>query len=114
MSGRDALLPLPTDLAAFAGHTVAAHRVDVLSVPANEGAWVGTDAKNHIWVEFIGPGESPFHLVAGQHLTFSGKLLRNPPEYSEAVGLPAGLDASELDRMGLHIEANYNAVHISR
>jgi RNA polymerase sigma factor (sigma-70 family) len=113
MSGARALLPMPDDgLAPFAGKPVRALRVTVLSVPANEGAWLGTDTRNHVWVEFVGPGESPFHLVAGRRLTFTGLLVRNPPNFAATIGLHAGLDASALDQAGLHIEVSYGSVRI--
>jgi RNA polymerase sigma factor (sigma-70 family) len=114
-SGGHGLLPIPsTGLSAYEGRAVIANNVKVLSAPANEGAWVGTDARNHVWVEFIGPGESPFTIVPGQRLTFTGQLVRNPPTYTETLGLPPGIDAQAINRMGLHIAVGYNAVRVTK
>lgn len=113
MSGVLPLLPIPAGgLARFDGRAVTAQKLLVLSVPANEGAWLGTDPTNRVWVEFIGPGESPFHIVPGQHLTFAGALKKNAAAYSESIGLEDGPDANYLDLMDLHIEVAYPAVHI--
>jgi RNA polymerase sigma factor (sigma-70 family) len=115
MAGATPLLPLPVGgLEPFEGRAVSAWALTVLSVPANEGAWLGTDAENRVWVEFIGPGESPFHVLPGQRLTFVGMLKRNRPDYARSIGLgPGGAGASVLDAMVAHIEVAYSSVHIA-
>jgi RNA polymerase sigma factor (sigma-70 family) len=113
VSGRQMLLPIPAGgLAAFAGRPVEAQHLLVLSVPADEGAWLGTDPGNRVWVEFVGTGESPFDIRVGQHLTFRGELARNPPSYAQRVGLPLGSNASALTRAGVHIDLPYASVEI--
>jgi RNA polymerase sigma factor (sigma-70 family) len=112
MSGTESLLPLPPGgLAPLVGRPVQAQSVLVLAVPSDEGAWIGTSAQSKVWLRFVGSGESPFKVVAGQHLTFTGSIGANSPAFA-ASGLSAG-DLSSVTAQGAHIEVTYTALRIT-
>jgi DNA-directed RNA polymerase specialized sigma24 family protein len=76
------------------GHQVSAEAASVASVPANEGFFVRTCDGKQVWVRLAGPGESPVHIRAQDHVTFTGVVRR-----IGRVGLPRGLSASDVERL---------------
>lgn len=90
-------------LARYEGKQARASGVQVLSVPSDEGFWVGPSDDNRIWVSLIGSGESSIRVRSGQSLQFEGKLVRNPPGLISRIGLEPREGAAELRRQGYHI-----------
>ncbi|MDQ6698461.1 MAG: sigma-70 family RNA polymerase sigma factor [Actinomycetota bacterium] len=102
------LLPLsPTRWRQLAGRRVVAKAVPVLSVPADEGFWVGDSAtKRRIWVQLETRGESRVHVIAGHRVSFTGRLRLHGPGFARAVGVDDAEGGSELTSMGAHLEVD--------
>lgn len=83
-------------------------------VDADEGFWVGTDGGNQPWVQLIGRGESPFQVRTGQRATFTGRLIPNPPGFTQRVGMVPQEGAALAGRQGHHIEVAYADITWSR
>jgi hypothetical protein len=104
-----ALLPLPAGgLAAFADQAAEGKGVNVESVVADEGFWVGSDPNNRVFVFLsdeakAAEGESPFQVKTGQQVDFSGTVKALPNDLT-----PFGVDRSEgadqLRQQGHYIE----------
>jgi hypothetical protein len=103
------LLPVPSHevLARHAGQPVRDVNVPARGVDADEGFWVGTDGGNQLWVQLIGRGESPFQVRTGQRATFTGRLIPNPPGFTQRVGMVPQEGAALAGRQGHHIEVAY-------
>ena len=103
------LLPVPGRevLARHAGQPVRGVNVPARGVYADEGFWVGTDDGNQLWVQLVGRGESPFQVRTGQRATFTGRLVPNPPEFAERIGMVPEEGAALTGRQGHHIEVAY-------
>ena len=95
-SGGRGLLPIPAGgLASFAGQPAEGKGVNVESVVADEGFWVGNDPNNRIFVFLsdqakAAEGESPFQVKAGQKVNFTGSVKPLPNDLT-----PFGVDRSE-------------------
>ena len=104
-----ALLPLPSGgFAAFSGKAAEGRGVNVESVVADEGFWVGDNPSNRIFVFLsdeakAAEGESPFQVKAGQRIDFTGTVKAIPNDLT-----PFGVDQSEgadqLRQQGHYVE----------
>lgn len=104
-----ALLPLPAGgLASALDQAADGKGVNVESVVADEGFWVGSDPNNRLFVFLsdeakAATGESPFQVKAGQKVDFAGTVKALPDDLT-----PFGVDRSEgadqLRQQGLYIE----------
>jgi RNA polymerase sigma factor (sigma-70 family) len=83
--------PLPTGPA-------VAREVRVLSVPADEGFWVGSDTSDRLFVRLVGAGESRPTVAVGDVVSFSGRMLRPEPGLARALGVSAQEGAADLVR----------------
>jgi len=111
----EALVPLPAGrLTPYAGQTVTATGVLVQSVPADEGFWVGTNVADRVWVQLAvgGAGESPEQVRAGDHVSFRGAVVANPPGFARRAGVTAAEGAAQLERQGAHIAVNGALLHL--
>jgi RNA polymerase sigma factor (sigma-70 family) len=102
----EAILPLSgrPPLAHYAGRRVQGTAARVQLVAADEGFWVGGAAPNRVWVRLTGTRESPFRVRAGQRVSFSGRMVANPPRFAADAGVDAAEGAALLERQGYHIE----------
>jgi RNA polymerase sigma factor (sigma-70 family) len=91
------------DLASHEGERAKATGVRVLSVPSDEGFWIGPGPDERVWVRLRGRGESPFQVKAGQSLYFVAKIVRNSPGMVERMALSREEGAAELRRLRFHI-----------
>jgi hypothetical protein len=91
------------ELAPHEGEPARATGVHVLSVPSDEGFWIGPGIDDRVWVRLRGRGESPFQVKAGQSLHFVGKVVRNSPGMVERMALSPAEGAAELRRLRFHI-----------
>jgi RNA polymerase sigma factor (sigma-70 family) len=91
------------ELAPHEGDPARATGVHVLSVPSDEGFWIGPGTDDRVWVRLRGRGESPFQVKAGQSLHFVGKVVRNSPRMVERMALSPAEGAAELRRLRFHI-----------
>ena len=86
----------------------------VLSVPADEGFWLGTSETERVWVQLTGEaGESPYQVQAGDTVDFQGTVVPNPSGFSQQVGIAEADGAAQLTQQGYHIEVDKAAVSLS-
>ena len=106
------LLPVPGRevLARHAGQPVRGVHVPIRGVYADEGFWIGTGRDDQLWVRLIGQGESPFRVRSGQRVSFTGRLVPNPPGFAEQVGMVPVEGAALAGRQGHHIEVAYDDI----
>ena len=109
----DPLLPLAVadgvgrdgDLTRLSGKRAVAHRIRVLSVPADEGFWVGTDDDDRVWVQLTGlPPESPYTVRAGDAVDFSARIRPNGRGFARRVGVDADEGAATLTAQRQHLD----------
>ena len=99
-------------LASLVGQEVAGRAVRVLSVPADEGFWVGANDTDRVWVKLIPSGESPLHVVPGQLLDLSGPVVAHGADFAGNEGVTAAEGADQLTRAAAHVEANQDTVEV--
>ncbi len=88
------------------GQPAEGRSVGVLSVPSDEGFWVGTDNTNRVFVHLaLAPSESPFDIDPGDTVNFSGTVRALPPDPQAAFGLTPAEGLADLRRHGAYIEA---------
>lgn len=119
-AGGVSLLPLSESagsvgsLAGYAGDPAIGTGVRVLSVPADEGFWVGTSATDRVWVQLIGVGESPYTVLPGDRASFTGQVVTHSPAFASGIGAgdQAGVDL--LTAQGAHIEVGMDRLSLNR
>lgn len=80
-----------SSLSALRGTAVSGCRVRVLSVPTDEGFWVGRDRNTAVWVQLSGYGESPVDVDVGGLVSFTGRVVPQSPAFARKVGLRSGV-----------------------
>ena len=117
--GRSALAPAAgTDAAAalggLAGQPVTATGVRVLSVPADEGFWLGTSETERVWVQLTGEaGESPYQVQEGDLVDFEGTVEAHDAAFAEQVGVDAAEGAQQLTEQAAHLEVAKSSLRLS-
>ena len=107
------LVPLTrAELRERAGRTVVAREVPVMSVPADEGFWIGSGEQRRIWVQLVTPEESPARVESGARVSFRGELVAHGPDYAARVGIDAAGGAERLTEMGAHVIAEASRLTI--
>jgi hypothetical protein len=106
------VLPVGGDRVALAGQRVTARGVRVLSVPADEGFWVGDGPSARAWVQLSASGESPVRIRAGQRLSFVGEVVRHDQDFARRVGATNPDDVRALTRQGAHVVVDGRAVTV--
>lgn len=82
----------------------------VESVVADEGFWVGQDARNRVFV-FLTPqarrsaGESGFQVEAGQTVSLRGTVKASSAQFAERAGVSADEGAQQLVEQAGYVEA---------
>lgn len=92
------------DLREHVGDRVVADGVEVDAVPADEGFWVDA-GDDRVWVQVDTAGESPFAVLEGQRLDFTGSVVAHGADFVQQPDFPAG-DAEELIDAGAHVEVD--------
>jgi RNA polymerase sigma factor (sigma-70 family) len=115
ISEGQAILPLAgrPPLARYAGKGVQGRGVRVQMVAANEGFWIGTSARDRVWVQLTRTRESPFKVKTGQRVWFIGTMVANPPGYPKQVGVTTAEGASLLRQQGYHVEVQADRLRFS-
>jgi hypothetical protein len=117
----DPLLPLAVadgvgrdgDLTRLSGGRAVAHRIRVLSVPADEGFWVGTGDNDRVWVQLTGlPPESPYTVRAGDAVDFVARVRPNGRGFARRVGVDADEGAATLTAQRQHIDVAKRALDL--
>ncbi|TFV86176.1 hypothetical protein [Blastococcus sp. CT_GayMR16] len=102
-------------LGALAGQPVTGTGVRVLSVPADEGFWVGTSDQQRVWVQLTGEvGESPYQVTEGDTVDFEGTVVAHDAAFAAGVGVDDAEGAGQLTSQGSHLEVAKSAVALSR
>ncbi len=120
VSGEQDLLQLvaggdaATAFAEFAGQPATATGVQVLSVPADEGFWVGSSDTERVWVQLTGEaGESPYQVQEGDRVDFEGSVVAHDEAFAGEVGVDEADGAGQLTEQGHHVEVAKSAVQLS-
>jgi len=109
-AGGTSLLPLSEaatpdgSLAEYVGEPAVGRGVTVLSVPADEGFWIGTSDADRVWVQLIGPGESPYVVRPGDTVSFDGVVVAHGADFPGRVGVGRDEGADRLADQDAHIE----------
>ena len=114
LAGTASVLTRPSvqTLARYTGRSATANHVRVLSVPANEGFWIGSTTKNRVWVQLTGAGESGYTVHAGDLVSFTnGTVASNGPSYPSKVGVTEAEGADQLAAEGQHINVPQSSLH---
>ena len=114
------VLPLAagTDAAAalggLAGQPVTATGARVLSVPADEGFWLGTSETERVWVQLTGEaGESPYQVQEGDLVDFEGTVEAHDAAFAEQAGVDDAEGAQQLVDQAAHLTVAKSAVRLS-
>ncbi|HST80783.1 MAG TPA: hypothetical protein VLL08_03455 [Kineosporiaceae bacterium] len=116
------LLPLPAadgvgpngDLTLLTGKQATARGVRVLTVPADEGFWIGTGRSNRVWVQLTGPPpESPYQVRPGDRVSFSARITPNGRNFARRVGVTRAEGAGTLAAQGQHISVPKQALTLA-
>ncbi|HEY1673510.1 MAG TPA: sigma-70 family RNA polymerase sigma factor [Streptosporangiaceae bacterium] len=94
---------------AMVGRRADAAGVTVQSTVTHNGFWIGSPALR-MWVQLEGPLR-PLHIVAGDHLRFTGIVAANGSTYPAGAGV-TGPDATLLRRQGAHIAVDTTNVQV--
>ncbi|TQS42233.1 hypothetical protein [Cryptosporangium phraense] len=112
--GSTVIVPHPADdggdLRSYRGQQAEGQQVLVLSVPADEGFWVGSGPLDRIWVQMSGPGESGFVVQSGQHVSFTGTVVEHDRGFADRVGVNMLEGAARLTSEGAHLEVPRSTV----
>jgi hypothetical protein len=101
--------PASTVLATQVGLDVSLARVQVLSVPADEGFWVSSD-HGRLWVQIDTARESPYTVAEGDVVSLSGRVVAHNPSFPGQVGVNSGEGAGDLAAQGAHITIPLNGL----
>ena len=99
------VFPLKGDgeVARYAGDRVRATKVEVESVPADEGFWIGTEEGDRIFVLLTSRGESHPSVRSGDVVSFGGAMVEHGPSFPQRIGVRASEGAAQLSRQGAHV-----------
>ena len=117
--GRSVLaLAAGTDAAAalggLTGQPVSATGARVLSVPADEGFWLGTSETERVWVQLTGEaGESPYQVQEGDLVAFEGTVEAHDAAFAEQAGVDDAEGAQQLADQAAHLTVAKSAVRLS-
>ena len=92
-------------LGSATGQAVTGSAVQVLTVPADEGFWVGTSDADRVWVQLTGAsGESPYTVQEGDSVDFTGSVVPHDAGFADQVGVDEAEGASQLTGQAAHLE----------
>lgn len=99
--------PLPTG-------TATGRDLVVVSVPADEGFWVGTGPGEQVWVQLVATDESAATVRPGDRVSFLGEARRADADAPSRFGLSARDGAGELRETALYVEVAEADLVVSR
>jgi hypothetical protein len=91
------------------GQRVTMSRVQVQSVPADEGFWVDSD-HGRVWVQIDTRRESPYTVSRGEVVSFTGTVVAHGQDYPAQVGVTGSEGAAALAAQGAHIRIPVNGI----
>ena len=101
-------------LSGVTGQPVTATGVRVLSVPADEGFWIGTSDTQRVWVQLTGEaGESPYQVQEGDLVDFEGTVVAHDAGFAPQVGVDDAEGAAQLSQQAQHLEVAKSSVRLA-
>jgi hypothetical protein len=92
------------NLSGLSGKRAVANSARVLTVPADEGFWLGTSNTDRVWVQLTGlPPESPYTVLPGDTVSFTGRISPNGRDFARAVGVTRAEGAAKLTAQRQHV-----------
>jgi hypothetical protein len=102
------------DLTALSGKEAVAWDALVLTVPADEGFWLGTSSTDRVWVQLTGlPPESPYVVLPGDTVSFTARITPNGPEFARRVGVTQAEGAATLTAQRQHLAVPKRALNLN-
>ena len=102
-------------LSRYDGQDAVANGVEVQSVPADEGFWVGTSETDRVWVQLVGQaGESAYQVRAGDLVDFEGTMKSHAAGFAAEVGVTDDEGAQQLSAQQEHVEVAMGSVQLSK
>lgn len=102
------------NLSAYVGEKATATAVQVQSVPADEGFWVGSSATDRVWVQLTGgSGESPYKVKKGDAVSFTGMVAANGSGFAAKAGVTDAEGKKLLSAQGQHIAVAKSALKLA-
>lgn len=93
------------------GKQVTGSAIQVFSVPADEGFWVGTQ-NDRVWVQLRGTAESKVKVRPGAKLNIEGVIAAHGSGFASRVGVTPAEGAKELTQAAAHVEVQRNKLKI--
>ncbi|WP_138758823.1 hypothetical protein [Modestobacter altitudinis] len=101
-------------LSRVSGQTVTGTAVQVLSVPADEGFWIGRSTSQRLWVQLTGPaGGSPDPVRQGDLVDLTGTVVAHDAGFAAAAGVDDAGGAAQLVAQGQHVEVDRADLQLS-
>jgi RNA polymerase sigma factor (sigma-70 family) len=88
----------------YAGDGVSARGVRVLSVPSDEGFWIGTGQRDRVWVRLKTSGESSIRVERGKRVSFSGRVVSHRDGFADRMNVQPREGRAVLQDQDQHIE----------
>jgi RNA polymerase sigma factor (sigma-70 family) len=109
-AGTDLLALQPSQLQGLSGQQVIGEAIATQSVVSYPGFWVGT-ARHRVYVHLVNPGLVRNAVRAGEKLSFTGVIVRNPMGFAAADGVSVPEGSGLLDQQGVHIDVDVTRLH---
>ena len=92
------------DLPGLTGKRVIGDSARVLTVPADEGFWISTGGSDRVFVQLTGmPPESPYTVLPGDEVSFSGQIAANGNDFAHRVGVTQAEGSATLTAQRQHV-----------
>ena len=103
-----------TALGGLADQPVTATGARVLSVPADEGFWLGSSDAERVWVQLTGEaGESPYQVREGDLVDLEGTVAPHGAGFPAEVGVDDAEGAQQLAEQAAHLTVTKSSVRLS-
>ncbi len=101
-------------LGGLADQPVTATGARVLSVPADEGFWLGASDAERVWVQLTGEaGESPYQVREGDLVDLEGTVAPHDAGFPAEVGVDDAEGAQQLAEQAAHLTVAKSSVRLS-
>ena len=114
--GEDLMLNLTAaGLKPYDGQEATGNAVEVQSVPADEGFWIGSSESDRLWIQLTDTGgESDYKVKAGDQVGFTGTVTSAADGFAAKTGLTAAEGADQLTQQGHYLSVKASSVKLSR
>lgn len=114
--GEDLMInPTAAGLKPYAGRPAVGTAVEVQSVPADEGFWIGSSETDRLWIQLTDTGgESDYRVKPGDQVDFTATVTRAADGFAAETGLSAAEGADQLTEQGSYLSVPASSVKLSR